>query len=50
MARWAVERCGCPDAYFALVGMLVSAYLQWKHIQAERDKEMEPEVEKEYIF
>lgn len=50
---WPVGRLNgvdAPDAYLALVGMLVSAYFQWKHIQAEREKEIEPEVEKEYIF
>jgi hypothetical protein len=50
---WPVGRLNgvdAPDAYLAFVGMLASAYLQWKHIKSEREKEMEPEVEKEYIF
>jgi len=50
---WPVSRLNgvdAPDAYLAFVGMLASAYLQWKHIKSEREKEMEPEVEKEYIF
>ncbi|MGB1588454.1 MAG: hypothetical protein ACPHJD_06535 [Poseidonia sp.] len=50
---WPVERLNgvdAPDAYLALVGMVVSAYLQLKHIKEQREKETEPEVEKEYIF
>jgi len=50
---WPVERLNgvdAPDAYFAFIGMFVSAYLQWKQIQRKREEEEEPEVEKEYIF
>ena len=50
---WPVERLNgvdAPDAYFAFIGMFVSAYLQWKQVQRKREEEEEPEVEKEYIF
>lgn len=53
MLGWPVERLNgvdAPDAYLAFIGMLVSAYLQWKQIKRERAKEMEPVVEKEYVF
>jgi len=50
---WPVERLNgvdAPDAYFAFIGMFVSAYLQWKQIQRKREEEEEPGMEKEYIF
>ena len=50
---WPVERLNgvdAPDAYFAFIGMLVSAYLQLKQIQRKWEEEEEPEVEKDYIF
>ncbi|MBL6733467.1 MAG: hypothetical protein ISP84_02855 [Candidatus Poseidonia sp.] len=53
MLGWPVERLNgvdAPDAYLAFIGMLVSAYLQWKHLQRKRERDEEPEVEKEYIF
>jgi hypothetical protein len=53
MLGWPVERLNgvdAPDAYLAFIGMLVSAYLQWQHLQRKREQEEEPEVEKEYIF
>jgi hypothetical protein len=53
MLDWPVERLNgvdAPDAYLAFIGMLVSAYLQWQHLQRKREQEEEPEVEKEYIF
>ena len=50
---WPLSRLNgvdAPDAYLALVGMVVSTYFQLNHIKEEREKEVEPEVEKEYIF
>ena len=50
---WPVERLNgvdAFDAYFALVGMLISARLQWKKIKEERAKEDRPEEEKAYVF
>ena len=50
---WPVERLNgvdAFDAYFALIGMLISARLQWKHIKEERAKEDRPEEEKAYVF
>ena len=47
---WDVSRLdgvSAPDAYLGLVGMLLSAFIQWRTIKEKRNEE---EHEKEYDF
>ncbi|MEC7503782.1 MAG: hypothetical protein VX356_04600 [Candidatus Thermoplasmatota archaeon] len=49
---WDVARLdgvSAPDAYLGLVGMALSAFIQWRTLQANNDPE-HPPPEKEYIF
>lgn len=48
---WDVARLDgvtAPDAYLSLVGMALSAYIQWKTMKSKEDEEAQ--AEKEYVF
>jgi len=50
---WPVERLdgvSAPDAYLALVGMLVSAFIQWRAIKEKEDEEAGHQKEFNYDF